>query len=73
MTCDDRVVFAACCQVIFSKFEDLLPKHLKDGEPDMSKPTEEAIEEVSISFFLFCLMATVDSVAHFLFALGNQA
>ena len=35
-------------QVVFSKFEDLLPKHLTEDDPELQLPTEEEIEEVSI-------------------------
>ncbi|XP_065178525.1 SNW domain-containing protein 1-like [Sycon ciliatum] len=32
-------------RVVFSKFEDLLPKHLTEDDPELQLPTEEEIEE----------------------------
>ena len=33
-------------QVVFSKFEDLLPKHLTEEDPELQLATEEEMEEV---------------------------
>lgn len=34
-------------RVIYSKFTDLLPKTFEDDDPELSKPSQDAIEEVS--------------------------
>ena len=37
--------------MVHSKFQDLVPVHLKDeGDPDLLKPDEEEIEEVHITW-----------------------
>ena len=36
-----------CYQVVHSRFQDLVPVHLKDeGDPELDRPAEEDIEEV---------------------------
>ena len=37
-----------------SRFQDLVPVHLKDeGDPDLDRPSEEDIEEVKLNFVVF--------------------
>ena len=41
-------------QVVHSRFQDLVPVHLKDeGDPDLERPSEEDIEEVQLNFASF--------------------
>lgn len=41
-------LFVLCSQVVHSRFQDLVPVHLKDeGDPDLERPSEEDIEEVN--------------------------
>lgn len=43
-----------------SRFQDLVPVHLKDeGDPDLERPSEEDIEEVQLIVLTFNLLATV--------------
>lgn len=41
-------LFVLFSQVVHSRFQDLVPVHLKDeGDPDLERPSEEDIEEVN--------------------------
>ena len=53
MTDDDncKLDFCLCLllQVVHSRFQDLVPVHLKDeGDPELERPSEEDIEEVHL-------------------------
>lgn len=38
-----------------SRFQDLVPVHLKDeGDPELERPSEEDIEEVQFNLFAVC-------------------
>lgn len=38
-----------CPKVVHSRFQDLVPVHLKDeGDPELDRPSEEDIEEVEL-------------------------
>jgi len=45
---------------VHSRFQDLVPVHLKDeGDPDLERPSEEDIEEVKINvLILFCFSSS---------------
>jgi hypothetical protein len=39
-------------QVVFSKFQDLVPKSFDEDDPELQKPDEDKIKQVSFSHFL---------------------
>lgn len=46
--------------MVHSRFQDLVPVHLKDeGDPDLERPSEEDVEEVQLIALTFNLLAIV--------------
>ena len=39
-------------QVVHSKFQDLVPKTMREGDPELERPDDDAVREVSLYFIL---------------------
>ena len=35
-------------QVVHSKFQDLVPKTMREGDPELERPDDDAVREVSV-------------------------